>query len=379
MSISILVYSSLSVPSDRIYNIQFLESLNKNKSGYSQTVNSQGGYDVAKFNIYGDKSYLDDWFSKGLMRRIVVIDDTATVIWEGFVNQLLYSFGDTQKTKTIETMYNRVYNHYSPLDTSVSPPVAGDPITLIMDNVDSQYYWGVKSIVISGGERVDNTVYNWTRKVLDNRADIPKGEAINTGQQNEPSIEVSCKGYYHALKWLPYIASGTGTSSHDTIIKAVITYFNTINNWFSSDYTQVDYNYQKSGVRYDELISCWDVIANLTREGGLGGESWVAGIYQDRRLIYKPAEDLAGLYGSEPTYYRYLNDPNKMIYNTVTGTEVKPWNILPDRILKTIDQFDSEDLYIEAVTFTEPYNYQIVGGDDNRLETYLAQKGLPTI
>ncbi len=36
-------------------------------------------------------------------------------------------------------------------------------------------------------------------------------------------------------------------------------------------------------------------------------------------------------------------------------------------------------MYIEQITYTEPYVLRLIGGDDQRLAVFLAQRGLPGI
>ncbi|MGH7273417.1 MAG: hypothetical protein ACREIQ_03010, partial [Nitrospiria bacterium] len=122
------------------------------------------------------------------------------------------------------------------------------------------------------------------------------------------------------------------------------------------------------------------VIVGVIQEGGQGGERWVGGFYQDRQFIYKPAEDVAGLYGVEFQLYQALSDPGQFIFDAATGTEVKPWDMLPDMILHTTDSNvggEKDLMYIEQITFNEPYGLQLVGEDDQRLNVFLAQRGLP--
>ncbi len=67
-----------------------------------------------------------------------------------------------------------------------------------------------------------------------------------------------------------------------------------------------------------------------------------------------------------------------MIFDSALGAEVKPWDMIPDRILRTIDDL-SDDMYIEQITYRAPYSLNLVGGDDQRLSIFLKQKGLPSI
>jgi hypothetical protein len=56
--------------------------------------------------------------------------------------------------------------------------------------------------------------------------------------------------------------------------------------------------------------------------------------------------------------------------------------MLPDRVLHTVDinvGGDRNLMYVEQITFTEPHGLQLIGGDDERLSVYLAQRGLPSL
>ena len=79
------------------------------------------------------------------------------------------------------------------------------------------------------------------------------------------------------------------------------------------------------------------LIKNIIDAGGLGGERWVGGFYQNRMFQYKEAEDFLGLYSDHFNLYRSLDDPAQMIFDSALGTEIKPWDMVPDRILKTVD------------------------------------------
>lgn len=377
----IVAYESV-LNSQKLYGQQLIDDITfKHQQGVF-SIDAVGGYETSTFVLKGSRDYLDDWYQDGILRRIVWYNPEGIQVWEGYVHKMRYVFGDTAKTKSLEGYYNRVYLKYAPLDTSVSPPVAGDPVTLQFDNVEQQAIYGVKSAVISGGERADSTAFAWGRTVLNERSKIPEGDSINTLAADEASIEIECRGYFETMKWIPYESSATGTDSADAVIQDIITFFDAINaGWISTDYGLMDYNYQTEGQGYDSLLSCAEVIKNIITMGGAGGERWVGGVYQNGQFIYKPAEDFEGLYGDEAHYFRSLNDPSKKIFDQSTGGEVKPWDIVPDRIIQTNDMsLGLNDLmYIERMTFREPYGIQLTGGDDDRLNVFLAQRGLPQL
>lgn len=381
MGLSLVAYEPL-VEAQGLYARDFIDDITENHENGMFSISAVGGFDQSTFLIKGTRDYLDDWYNDGMFRRIAWYNPESIQIWEGYVHRMRYAFGDTQKTKTADGYYNKVYLRYAPLDTTVSPPVAGAPVDLIIDDIDKQIKYGSKAALISGGERVNSTAYDWGRTVLKERAVIPEGESVNTLSAEQPLIEIEARGYFHALKWLPYISTKTGSLQANQVIQEILQYFNGINpGWISQDFGWMDYNFRTERRGSDNLLSCWDTIANIIREGGSGGERWVGGLYQNRRMVYKPAEDTEGLYGQEYQYYRAIADPFRAIYDVALGSEVKPWDVVPDRILHTVDTSlgQKDTMYIEQMTFREPYGVQLVGNDDERLEVFLAQRGLPAI
>ena len=379
MSLTILANEPLT-ESSTLYSRTFIDDITPNTEGHTFTTSAVGGFDTAGFTIKGTRDELQDWFDDGLMRRIEYINPEGIQAWEGYVHRMRYAVGTLVKTKTVDSLYNRIYMRYAPLDFSVFPPIAGTPQDLIFDDIASQQDFGIKSAILSGGERAADTAYNWGRTVLKEKKDIQIGETVNTASSDVLSIEVECRGYWHTLKWLPYIsAAATGYIQSHEVIREVLEFFNSVNQgWLPQDFGWLDYNFAKSRRGYDSLQSCQEVIKNIIDEGGLGGERWIGGFYQDRNFLYKAAEDVLGLYSEYFDLYRSLDDPAQMIFDSVMGTEIKYWDMVPDRILRTVDDL-SDDMYIEQITYREPYSLNLVGGDDQRLSVFLKQKGLPSI
>ena len=382
-NLSLMAYETL-VQSQGLYSREFVDDLTDNHEGYAHTISAVGGFDSASFRLGGTKDYIDDWFNDGLLRRVVMHSPEGIPVWEGFVSSLQMTAGSKTKTKSVDSLYNKVYTYYSPLDTSVSPPVELPPVVLIFDDISSQLEFGTKAVVLNGGGRTNETAFNWGRTVLRDSKEVKVGETVNTRSSDTYSIGVECRGYFHTLKWLPYVSGvSSGTLPAHQVIQEVLRYFNTINgSWISQDFGLMDYNFStaRRGYRdYDK--SCWDAIEQeAIQQGGNGGERWVGGIYHNRQFVYKTAEAIDGLYVDEFQLYRSLTDPGQLIFDTATGAEVKPWDMLPDRVLHTVDVNvggDRDLMYIEQVKFTEPYGLELVGGNDQRLNIFLARRGLP--
>jgi len=382
MSLSLIAYDPI-IQSQGLYSREFADDITANHEGWTHTISAVGGFDSASFTLKGDKDYLKDWFDDGIMRRVVLYNPEVIPIWEGYVNRMRFTSGTMQETKTIENFFSRVYNHYSPLNTSVSPPLELPPQTIVVTNLNAELLYGVKALVLSGGSRTDDTAFEWAYNVLNRRSSIATGQSDNLQGTEAYSLEIECLGYFHTLKWIPYITTNTGTINSHQVIQEVLAYFNGINpGWISQNFGLMDFNFAFSRRGYDDFPTCWDVIESIIKTGGEGGERWVGGIYQDRTFTYKPAEEVNGIYSDEVQLYRNLEDTGQLIYDVATGTEVKPWDMTPDKVLDTIDVNvgGTRHLkYIEQVTFSEPYGLTLVGEDDERLSIWLARRGLPTI
>lgn len=323
-----------------LYSRDFLDDLTDNHEGYTHTISAVNGYDTANFTLKGNKEYLDDWFNDGLMRRILFTNPEGIVVWEGFVNRINYTIGTLQRTKTIETMFNRIYLTYSPKDTSVFPPLVLPPTTIIVDDLDSQAQWGVKATVVKGSELTDEEAFAWASFGLDNSKEVLIGETVNTLSTSLPTIKLECKGYIHTLKWLPYINENTtGQIQAHQVIQEVLLFFDAVNpTWVSTNFGLMDYNFRLEARAADEFRTCYDIIKGIITRGGLAGERWVGGVYQERIFDYKPAEDFSKLYSEFHVLRRAVGtDDNVRIFDEEMGTEIKPWDMLPERILKTVD------------------------------------------
>jgi hypothetical protein len=320
-----------------LYAREFVDDLTAKHQNYTHTIGAVGGFEQASFVLKGDRAYLDAWFDDGLMRRVVFYNPEGAPVWEGFVEQMKYSVGTIQKTKGMKGMYNRVYMRFSPLNTATGPPIAGIPITLPYDDADSQSKWGIKSTVVNGGELTHAEAYAWAQVILRTASEPQLGETVNTQESGSPNIVVTLKGYFEVLNWVPYLSVSLGELPAHQVVTEVLQYFNVFNSgWVSTASDWMDWNHRPERRVADEYHTCWKVITNIIKRGGYSGERWVGGFYQDRTFIYKPAEDFKTLYGEYLFYARRLNDPAQRIYDE-NGVEVRPWDVVPDRILMTVD------------------------------------------
>lgn len=321
-----------------LYAREFVDDLSANHEGYNHTISAVGGFDTASFIIKGPDSYLSDWFDEGLFRRVALFSPEGLPCWNGYVEKLTMPDGQDAKTKSLEQMVNRVIMKYVPIDITVSPPKPRPPTVLTVNDTESQARFGVKCEVVNGGELIDSDAYAWARTILSVKAQPQTGDDINTLSTNAPSLQVECRGFWHTLKWVPYLNALTGQLPAHQVIQEVLSYFNSINPGFISvDFGLMDFNYRPERRGSDDYQLCQKIIEDIINHGGLGGERWVGGIYENRQMIYKPAEDFKRLYTEHVALIRSRKDPEGKVYEEGLDTEVKPWDMRPDRILKTVD------------------------------------------
>lgn len=323
---------------ESLYDNNFLEDLTHNHEAYTHTISAEIGFDTATFTLKGDEDYLSDWLNNGLMRRITLQNPEGIVVWEGFVENMSLPYGSDQEKININDMVNRVYLRYKPITITGVTPTPDLATTLVVDDLDSQAIWGIKSTIIKGGEMTDESAFAWARTILTTQS-IPKvTEEINTSASAVPALQINCKGYLHTLQWLPFISEISGDTWVHQIIKDVAIAFNTINaGWVSTDFSWMDFNFRKDRRASTELKSCLAIIKEVVLRGGLGGERWILMMMQDRRLIFKPAEDFKKLYGVTNLITRSRRDKKNRFYEEGLDTPIAPWDMLPDRILRTTD------------------------------------------
>lgn len=371
----------------------FFEDITEKSEGYTQSISTVGGFDTCGFTLKGTQDYLDDWFRSGLMRDVRKENPQGNTIWRGYISRMSYINGRTIKTKNLDDLYNRIYIRYSPILGWVSQtteggeefqtPITGEPQVAYTDNDNSIEDWGFKTVVINGGERTTDRVLDWADTIINETAKR-KGEiepqiTDNPFNQGDAVIQIECKGYWHMLSWVPYIYTKSGQIAKSEAVKLAVLVFNSLNNgFFDTTFSRVGLNEELIQKNRNDYPTCLDVLKNIIQEGGPGGYRWVGGVYDNQELVYKRANtrNLESLYGFN-RYITYAKSTDQKIYDEYTGTEVKPWDLRPDNILITRDKTNTLQ-YIEIATFTEPYQYQLIGGDDGRLTTLLNQKGLPT-
>lgn len=348
----------------------------------SLTVTSQafGGYWSAQFTAEMNRSEMENWLDIGLGRDVKIISDAPRTIWVGFVNAITASLGSLSITRgPLMEVANSVQVRYSPLDTATSPPVTGvTTFTTASTDATSIALYGTLSKVIQGGNVTDADAAQIQQLVLESRRFPKMTKSFSSEATGDFSLSVNCLGYVHRLDY-PYSVDTAGTSDANAKIAAVIAANPNIA-WLPFDVAYLTTNTFQVPTADPEGSIGLNVIKSTTILGDAAQNRWLFGVYRDLECHYEAA----------PTaieYLVHLSDSAVRI-TSMTGTEVKPWEVLPGKWAYVPDflmgrspgtddlQEDPRALFIESVTYTAPVAVSLQGGTTDRLDQLLAQRGL---
>ncbi len=315
------------------------------------------GYDSCSLSINSKIHDLRGWFRAGLVRDIIWKAPNSRTIWNGYVESMTLREGGLTRVKSINDMANRIVFIYTELDTSTTPPTANEQKTITVNDETSQALYGIKTATISGGEMTT------TAATVQAATDLTKLLRINIdeslivgGAGTAPTLAIRCKGYAHMLDWNNYTQTGSsGDENISTTIAAIVAadengVINTTTNGIETNTTQ-------SEKYYDGKRSMWHIIKSLAERGGANTDTYVAGIYERRRLIYKQAETIdannnPALTNVHLTLSQNPADPASTILDQA-GKELRSWDIKPDRLLYS-SAYGREPKFVNQVVWSAP-------------------------
>jgi len=335
----------------------------------SHIVSASYGFDTCKFVLRGDTDYLRSWFRAGLIRDIVWRSPSGQVIWNGYVQSLTLQEGGMSRSKSIKPMANRIYYVYSALDTSTNPPTVGAQTTITLNDTASQDSYGIKQATISGGQITTTAANIEANTALTEMSRISIDEVMTSSSGAPPSLSIRCAGYAHMMMWWNYSQTiSSSTANLSAIISAILAA--DPNSVINTSAINIDANTTQAEQYYNGDRPAWNVIRDLADRGGAANNRWVAGVYENRQLIYKQAETFDSNFNTLAankylTYQRNPADFGDRIFDEA-GRELLHWNTRPDRLIYT-SGYGRQPQYIEQSIFTAPYHLQIKSSDVNPL------------
>jgi len=347
----------------------FHERMDTENENYSITANV--GFDRASFVLRGSPETLRAWFRAGLARDVTWTAPDGRQAWQGYINRMSLTIGASRRTRSLGDLANRIYYVYTALDTSTTPPTAGAQTTITQNDTDSQTQFGVKTTTISGGEKTATAATTDTAAILADSAQIWEDGSDKLRGGGDPQLQVDLLGYAWMLDWFNYSNASGGTIDRDALIKLIIAA--DPNSILSTDLTRIDANTEEVEQYRDGSRSGW----SLTQEVGQAGANsarWVAGVYENRKMIYKQSEGVDST-GAELTANKHsiitrsIYDVGERFFDRA-GRELQPWQIRPDRLVLTTG-LSRAPQYVEQVSFSAPVGLEIKSKDANPLRNFV--------
>lgn len=333
---------------------------------YSNTKSANGGYDSANISLlikYKDMMELAQW----LVGKEVFSYIGTELIWAGIVNEVSLTIG--QESITLGpylNMSNKVTVRYTDYTTGVPN------VTTYANDTYSQSKYGTL-VKILNGSSISATNANKIRDrylIENSNPKINKSVGLGSNQ----SFNISCLGHYHLLETYIYNSTDTGVESIDTKIREVLE--SQPNSIFSTDYDLVEPN-TLSVLRTENTDrTAIDIIKELVALGDDNTNNRTFFGIKYRKPYYKTIQYLT-------TYYLDLTSKTGLLTNA-NNYDINPWSIEPGNFVELIGDisYDSK-VYnntrvslIDSVTYTFPYQYQIVSGDSGTLSQQLAKLGI---
>lgn len=346
------------------------------------TNKAMGGFWDASFSFEGKKDFANDWLEKGLFRHVEITNPSGDTVWEGFVNQIDVTVGNSEFTVgPLMGIVNRGrlwYSRFLPLDSGgfTGARVATD----YAENTDSQNEYGIIEKELSGGGVSADSAEN-LRDLHIAENSFPKTYRQGSlGNFKEGiTIRISLLGYVHLLKLYGYTQETVETVTVDAKIKNVLS--SEPNSLISTDHTNIEASTTEvvneadgSSTAYEELF---DGLGSL---GDADNNRYIMGVREGRKFYYKKVEESLDYrveqFGRED---KFFNASGGIInsWDVQEGKWVRLGNILNSD--KGTFRKNADTEYLETVTMRVPDEVIWSGGSYGKLAQALGRLGLKGI
>lgn len=368
----------------------FVSNASKQLTSWTHQINAVGGYATASFTMTGTVGWMDEFFVNGLGRDVVLRDSHLDIVWEGFINRIVYNYAEQAMVNgPLMSVANRVKLIFTPyIDVTVTPPTSGSAQeTIYVQDATSQALWGVRESVISTGNLIiPSTVGGGgadeatqvRNAYLDYLKSPEKSQEVQYGGDVTPSIVFECLGYSAMFDAYTHTSNAAGYQTFTDKLLAVVA--SDPNLLFSGDLVSVEANPEITAKR-DRNRTATTILNEIASKGDVNYDRWIWGVLSGRKLYYKPA----------PFDYKYIYRRGKL-YLASNNSIVLPWQVVSgewvfyaDMVHRspggsspttTVDPQSSLYGFIESVNFTSPYSVQLSGRRITSIGQLLAQKGL---
>lgn len=365
-----------------VYGTNQVGEFSDQVSGYEHEILADGGYWSARMQVQDSQLDLEDWYERGLGRRIVTYSPDGVVIWEGIVNSIKLNLGGLTKTiGPVLDIANKVRLIYSYIDTTLGSPITGLRLTTDWaSNTTSQARYGIMEKILSSGGATPTNADEIRDLYLVENARPGRSEELTFGGGGA-SMELECIGVVQFLQTFTYNSTTTGAQNLSAKIQAVLGA--DPNDFIAQTFSYLNANTLQVAAFDNDNRIAWNIVKELVAQGDASNNRWLFGVYADRLARYAQMVE-------QTDYQQSLSDPGQKVF-TPGGTIVEPWYIFPGRWLQVTDfmvgripdstslRDDPRYMFIESVTFRAPQTVVLRGGRVSKLEQKLARLGLAGI
>jgi hypothetical protein len=361
----------------RVRGGDFMYSITHLMQSYSHTIAAYGGFLEATISLSGDQSVIEEWYTDGIGRHIVVVNPAGAVCWEGFVNSIEVVMGAFSATRgPLLNVANRVSAMYTPIiEAETEELVTGtETETTIAEDLVSQQRYGIWEKVINAGTVTDDDAeYIRDTYLEDNREPSVSSDISFGNSGSDANVTLHCRGY---IDWLNYAYNDT-TDDYvmaSTKVAAVVTAEPNSMLTSSVDTNGILVSSLEDGNRMASAI-----IEEIVSMGDIYDNRWLYGCYENRVVYYNAAPTTV-------EYFTHLTFPHQVVFLN-RSSPIDPWDIRPGKWLELLDfrsyGVSPTDIYenpstvfIEEVSYTAPNQVQMSGKKIQRVEQLLARLGI---
>ena len=313
---------------------------------------------------------ISDWMENGLGRVIEFTDESLSVSWRGFVDQINVRLSGLEVSiGPLTGIANRGVLEYSSFDTGTSPPTVGvRKTTAVENNTDSQSKYGISYKVFSSAGVTDAESTQLLSMLLASRA-WPETTTNFSFDNAAFKMSLSCRGFMGLMNF-PY--NQTDYSGQENLSAKITDILAAEPNGYFTDLSHVTANTFQV-IRYKNSNNIADgLLKGLMAYGDATLTRYGMGFYEDNALVYAPVSE-------QVDYTMPISSSSQHIFS-ISGDEVPLSQIRPGKwvffndflpgylpINDSLNQ-DPRMLFVESVTFRSPRSIILNGGKTSKVD-----------
>ncbi len=348
-------------------------------TSYDHTHAALGGFWSANLTMRLPLHDLEEWMEYGVGRQVQVKGRGTKTAWEGIVNRVSVNVGGYNMTVgpylDIANKVKLAYSIFLQLGGGNATGIR--VVTEPTSNLSSQAKYGILAKVFSVGGIDSSAVAGLQAMLLERYSQPPRSEDLNlpgdTGLRYI-DLKLECIGYAHLLQKYTYNSTTAGTQNLSAKLAAIVAA--EPNALFSSSVTTN--TIQVPATQTDDA-EAWGLIKSLLALGDASLNRYTFGVYEDRRVTYKPV-------ANNVVYVRPLREGASVIQDAQGGL-LQPWEVRPGSYVLVTDLLpgkpvnsdlnaEQRAIFADTVQYRMPDSLVINGAHAFRIEQRMAQMGL---